>query len=329
MSTNLDLFSADRRRLQALLWDGGFLAPPTAGDIDALAPTDLASGFDVDDFAREAGISPEQVTQFLGGLQSDLANDPQLLDELNTIRQTLGLPALDGARDAGLQDPSALMGEDLVALLVMWALQQSRNQQPGRAHSAGLPPQNFARTQPTSWGGGGSGGGTGSGGGGGGGVSGGGGAGMPTGEHPDLSSLPTGSGTVGDFLSAALAQDGDRYVFGAETNLDDPNPDTFDCSELVQWAAAQAGIEMPDGTMNQEPWLRQHGAQISLEEAINTPGALLYKDGHVAISLGDGRTIEAMGSAYGVKIGNAHGRFTRGYVVPGMDYSGGAQAAAA
>lgn len=324
MSLHVDVLQ-DPRQLQmlAMLWDGGFVAP-LPGQPSSFAPTDLGDDFDLDAFAREAGITPDVLQQFLGGINAELTNDPQLLDELNQARQLLGLPPLDGAQDAGLQDPSSLMGEDLVALLVMWALRQNKPQQ-GRMHTGGMPQQSFSRGQPASWGGGGSGGG----GGGPAATGGGGGTGAPTGEHPDLSNLPTGQGTVGDFLSAALRQDGDRYVFGAETNLDDPDPDTFDCSELVQWAAHQAGIEMPDGTMNQEPWLRQHGAQISLEEAINTPGALLYKDGHVAISLGDGRTIEAMGSKYGVKIGNAHGRFTRGYVVPGMDYSNAAEALAA
>jgi cell wall-associated NlpC family hydrolase len=47
-------------------------------------------------------------------------------------------------------------------------------------------------------------------------------------------------------VQTALAQIGDRYVFGAETNLSDANPDTFDCSELVQWAAHQAGVTVLD-----------------------------------------------------------------------------------
>jgi hypothetical protein len=41
----------------------------------------------------------------------------------------------------------------------------------------------------------------------------------------------------------------------------------------------------------------------------------------VAISLGDGRTIEARGSAYGVGIFSANGRgWTAGGLVPGMKY---------
>jgi len=123
-----------------------------------------------------------------------------------------------------------------------------------------------------------------------------------------------------DFVRVALAQDGDRYVYGAETRLDDPNPSVFDCSELVQWAAAQVGINFADGSSNQLGAVRRAGLEISVEQAMRTPGALLFKPGHVAISLGDGRTIEAKGSAYGVGIFNAAGRFTTGGLIPGMQY---------
>jgi cell wall-associated NlpC family hydrolase len=52
---------------------------------------------------------------------------------------------------------------------------------------------------------------------------------------------PGDGGSVRTFLDAALAQTGDRYVLGAEAQLDDHNPSVFDCSELTQWAAHQAG----------------------------------------------------------------------------------------
>jgi peptidoglycan hydrolase-like protein with peptidoglycan-binding domain len=130
-----------------------------------------------------------------------------------------------------------------------------------------------------------------------------------------------GRGTAEAFVQRALAQNGDRYVFGAETNLNDANPDTFDCSELVQWAAAQVGVSIPDGTMNQLPHIQRAGGSISVEEALRTRGALLFRPGHVAISLGDGRTIEARGSRYGVGIFPANGRgWTAGGLIPGMQY---------
>ena len=58
-----------------------------------------------------------------------------------------------------------------------------------------------------------------------------------------------------------------------------------------------------------------------VEQALRTPGALLFRPGHVAISLGDGRTIEAKGSKYGVGIFSAHNRgWTTGGLIPGMRY---------
>lgn len=127
----------------------------------------------------------------------------------------------------------------------------------------------------------------------------------------------TGRGTANEMLRLALAQNGDRYVFGAEVRLGDANPNTFDCSELVQWAVHQAGGSIPDGSQAQ----RAHVQRLSVAEAARTPGALLFNDGHVAISVGDGvHTIEAMGSRHGVRIGTIGNRFEDGGLVPGLRY---------
>ena len=53
-------------------------------------------------------------------------------------------------------------------------------------------------------------------------------------------------------LKAAASKLGRPYVWGAE------GPDTFDCSGLVQWAYAQAGVRMPRVTHQQ--WCRAAGA---------------------------------------------------------------------
>jgi cell wall-associated NlpC family hydrolase len=147
-------------------------------------------------------------------------------------------------------------------------------------------------------------------------------------------SLGTGGTLVDAFVQTALAQEGDSYVFGAEAGLDEVDPDTFDCSELTQWAADQVGVTIPDGAMYQYLELKQQEQLLSVEEALQTPGALLFyfseeptADGgrpssaHVAISLGDGRTIEARGSDYGVMVVGAEenqGRFNYAGVVPEM-----------
>jgi cell wall-associated NlpC family hydrolase len=122
-------------------------------------------------------------------------------------------------------------------------------------------------------------------------------------------------------VQKALAQKGDKYIFGAEANLNDPNPSAFDCSELVQWAAHQVGVFMPDGTMNQLPYIQKAGMTIPVDRAVNTRGALLFRPGHVAISLGDGKTIEAKGKKYGVGIFSARGRgWKTGGLIPKMKY---------
>ncbi|EIV92975.1 NlpC/P60 family protein [Frankia sp. QA3] len=127
------------------------------------------------------------------------------------------------------------------------------------------------------------------------------------------------------FLEAAVAQAGDRYVYGAEANLHDADPGAFDCSELTQWAAAQAGVEIPDGAAAQYDALRSRGQEISVEQALHTPGALLFHQdasgyvGHVAISLGDGRTIEARNSRAGVGIFEGRENWlNRAAVLPGL-----------
>lgn len=137
---------------------------------------------------------------------------------------------------------------------------------------------------------------------------------------PDLpvqTSGATGPGTANEMLRLALKQNGDRYVFGHEVNLNDRDPNTFDCSELVQWAVHQAGGSIPDGSQNQ----RRATQRISVQEAARTPGALLFNGHHVAISVGDGvHTIEAMGSRYGVRIGTIGNRFEDGGLVRGLTY---------
>jgi cell wall-associated NlpC family hydrolase len=160
--------------------------------------------------------------------------------------------------------------------------------------------------------------------------------GGPTGAELTGSELPGGGHPAGDgplhtFLDSALAQQGDPYVWGAETSVSDPNPKAFDCSELIQWAAGRAGVELPDGSWNQYLSLQQQGATISVDKALHTPGALLFSfsseptagggrpsQAHVAISLGDGHTIEAQSEETGVAKFTAGHRFQYAAVIPGI-----------
>ncbi|WP_244894158.1 C40 family peptidase [Planobispora rosea] len=91
-------------------------------------------------------------------------------------------------------------------------------------------------------------------------------------------------------LTAAIGKLGRPYVWGAE------GPDTFDCSGLVQWAYAQAGVRVPRVTHQQFV----SGPQIPLDQA--QPGDLLFWRhdptnpgyvSHVAIYWGGGKMLHA------------------------------------
>lgn len=147
----------------------------------------------------------------------------------------------------------------------------------------------------------------------------------------DLGSSGVVNGRTAGFLAAALEQAGDPYVWGATADPDDSDPGAFDCSELVRWAAARVGVDVPDGSWLQYLDLKQRGATVSVEDALRTPGALLFSfdseprpggdrpsGAHVAISLGDGRTIEARGQQYGVGTWEAGSRFQYAAIIPEM-----------
>lgn len=127
--------------------------------------------------------------------------------------------------------------------------------------------------------------------------------------------------TAAAFVEAALSQAGKPYVFGAEVRMDDPSPRVFDCSELVQWAVHRVGGTIPDGSADQLEHCREHGTVISMEQAMLVRGALMLREGHVAISLGDGTCMEARGKDYGCGVFSALGRpWTHGALVPGLRY---------
>lgn len=135
------------------------------------------------------------------------------------------------------------------------------------------------------------------------------------------------SGT--DVVAAAMRYDGAAYVLGAEHDTD-PGfvpAGALDCSELVQAALGDLGVAAPDGHWVQFGWCRRDGAIVPITHAIDTPGALLFvydgsTQGHVAISRGDGTTIEARGAAWGTGVFPTQGRvWTHGALIPGIDYT--------
>jgi cell wall-associated NlpC family hydrolase len=91
-------------------------------------------------------------------------------------------------------------------------------------------------------------------------------------------------------LHAAASRVGKPYVWGAT------GPNSFDCSGLVQWSFARAGIRMP--RVSQQQWYA--GPHISYADAL--PGDLLFWHNdptdkgnidHVAIYAGNGMMLAA------------------------------------
>jgi hypothetical protein len=114
----------------------------------------------------------------------------------------------------------------------------------------------------------------------------------------------TSSQMASDFIAQAQSRKGATYRWGGKPRSGDANPSRMDCSGLVQWAAARVGKSLPAGSMEQLAATHR----LSVEKAINTPGALLFKKG------------SSLESRYpmGVVEGSAYGRFTHSGWIPGM-----------
>jgi hypothetical protein len=83
-----------------------------------------------------------------------------------------------------------------------------------------------------------------------------------------------------------------------------------------------------DISNNQLRLSQQAGLEVSVQDARNTPGALLFKvgegpNGHVAISLGNGDTLETSSGAGGTRVvkGGANKKYyTKAALIPGVTY---------
>src|SRR5262245_7862917 len=138
---------------------------------------------------------------------------------------------------------------------------------------------------------------------------------------------------VEEFINRAQSQIGVPYRFGAEADLDNSSgADAFDSSELVQWAAHQAGVELPDGSWKQYRSLELAGHSISVEQAKATKGALLFgfssdpmaspdrpARAFVGISLGDGKVLDVSERAGEVRELDAGGFYTHAATIPGIE----------
>ena len=144
--------------------------------------------------------------------------------------------------------------------------------------------------------------------------------------NPGVSDYGRRGPTAEEFVLKCLKEKGDEYEMGGEYAPGTPADRTqeWDCSGLVYTKLKELGIDPPRTSTQQLEWCRQNGTIISLDKAIRTRGALLLREGHVAVSLGDGHTIDALGEEWGVGIFSATSNrtFTDGGLVPGLTYDG-------
>jgi peptidoglycan DL-endopeptidase CwlO len=114
----------------------------------------------------------------------------------------------------------------------------------------------------------------------------------PTRRAPSTPSASvSGSGNAGTAVATALAQVGDPYSWGAS------GPNAFDCSGLVQYAWAAAGVSLPHSSRMQSTM----GSAVS--RSALQPGDLLFfysPVSHVGMYVGNGKMVHA--STYGVPV---------------------------
>ena len=143
-----------------------------------------------------------------------------------------------------------------------------------------------------------------------------------------------------DIVNVLLKHEGDDYVFGALTPVGAKNPHVFDCSKFASWGVYQASkiiygtdnnygnpMHVYGGTIYWNRDVKSMGKAISVSEAAAIPGAAILRlatgsrCGHIVISQGNGRTIEAASSSLGVvQLGVNNRRWSTGILVPGIEY---------
>jgi N-acetylmuramoyl-L-alanine amidase len=147
--------------------------------------------------------------------------------------------------------------------------------------------------------------------------------------------------TGADLYDLAETRDGQRYV-----NICVPKNDAnwrgpWDCAEFMSWLVFQLSgrlygcIDNDGNPATEEAYTgawkrdaREIGRSIPWRQAAGIKGAMLLryppsagKMGHIAVCDGRGRTMEAMGVAYGVRHGVVEGRvWHTGVLIPWLDY---------
>ncbi|KDN80790.1 C40 family peptidase [Kitasatospora cheerisanensis] len=102
----------------------------------------------------------------------------------------------------------------------------------------------------------------------------------------DPATLPQASGAAKVAVDAAMSKQGADYIWGAT------GPNTFDCSGLMVWAYAKAGISLPRTSQGQA----SVGTSVGTDWHNAQPGDLvIYKSdrSHVAMYIGNGMVVHA------------------------------------
>ena len=111
--------------------------------------------------------------------------------------------------------------------------------------------------------------------------------------------LPATNGRAGIAVRAALSRLGRPYVWGAT------GPNEFDCSGLVQWSYAQAGLHLDRTTYQQI----NDGVPVPRSQV--RPGDLVFPHaGHVQLAIGNNLVVEAPYSGASVRISPLGGNVT-------------------
>ncbi|MFD6355181.1 C40 family peptidase [Nocardia tengchongensis] len=93
-------------------------------------------------------------------------------------------------------------------------------------------------------------------------------------------------------VDAAMSRIGDPYVYGAA------GPNAFDCSGLVQWSYAQAGVSLPRTSYDQA----NTGSPVSYDSLEPGDVVSFYGGSHSGIYIGDGNVVHASTSGQPVKV---------------------------
>lgn len=119
------------------------------------------------------------------------------------------------------------------------------------------------------------------------------------------------------FVKRMLAKEGLDYEWGA-TGQPDPvtGVRSFDCSGIIYRILQNAGFSNVPRTSGE---IYEHSQKISKAKAMKTRGAILWREGHIEVSLGNGKTIGAGSEGTGVRIGTAD-QFTHGGLLPELVY---------